>query len=316
MQFETIEDGGKELELAVESSLPRFDLSKVRVPADVEEGNYTVSIPLIRPSKLTSRANGGVGKNLSEGWNLNFAVGCTHACPFCYVDPIHKRFGMQRYGKLVLNRWGNYFLLPANIDEAIEKTPWERWKGKEVMMSSTHDPYLPKLVLYARKILNRALPAGVRICLQTRSCLVTRDLDLLARYKRQVRLQVSIATMNRDLARLIEPRVPTPERRIEVLRRAKEAGLRVGVIIAPVFPPVAVRPVVEEDTREIAERLAEIQPDHIYGESLHIRGENLRLVEENLGHPLKVDRSFDSIAARIFHAELRRVGLKGVWWPE
>lgn len=54
----------------------------VRVPSTVVEGTYHCSPPLIRPSKLTSKENGGVGKDLSQGWNLNFAVGCTHACPF------------------------------------------------------------------------------------------------------------------------------------------------------------------------------------------------------------------------------------------
>jgi len=289
---------------------------RIRVPQDVLEGVYTISWPLIRPSKLTTRENGGVGKDLSEGWNLNFAVGCTHACPFCYVDAIHKRFGVQRYGSLVLNRWGDYFLIPSNLEEAIVRTPWARWRGQEVMMSSTHDPYLPKLAVHARRILRRALEAGVRICLQTRSYLVVNDLDLLAEYRDQVRLQVSVATMSRELARCIEPRVPPPERRLDVLKRAKDAGLRVGIILAPVFPPVAERPDVEEDLNMIAERLASIHPDHIYGESLHVRGENLRLIEQRLGHPLSMPPSFDRAVREVFHRALRRFGLSGTWWPE
>ena len=316
MRLEVDERGLRKMVLTVHPELIPFDAARISVPSGVQEGSYTISTPLIRPSRLTSRANGGVGKNLSEGWNLNFAVGCTHACPFCYVDPIHKRFGVQRYGELVRNRWGNYFLVPSNLDDAIEKTPWERWKGTEVMMSSTHDPYLPKLVGYARKILTRALPAGVRLCVQTRSCLVVNDFDILAEHHNQVRLQVSIATMNRDLARLIEPRVPPPGRRLEVLRKASQAGLRTGVILAPIFPTLPIRPDLRGDIREIAEALAEIHPDHIYGESLHIRGENLRLTEETLSHPLQMDRLFDRSASRIFHEELRRAGLKGVWWPE
>jgi DNA repair photolyase len=122
--------------------------------------------------------------------------------------------------------------------------------------------------------------------------------------------------MNRDLARLIEPRVPPPERRLEVLRKAGEAGLRTGVIIAPVFPALQVRPDVRADMRKIAEALARLDPDHIYGESLHIRGENLRLTEKNLGELVQIDPLFDRFASRVFHEELKRAGLKGVWWPE
>lgn len=282
----------------------------------IKRGIYRCSIPLIRPSKLASRDNGGIGKDLSEGWCLNFAVGCTHGCPFCYVDSIHKRFGNSRYGKLVLRRWGDYFLMPENLDDAIERTPWERWKGKEVMMSSTHDPYLPELAPKTRKILKHALPAGVRICLQTRSCLVSRDLDFLAEYSDQVRIQISIATFNSKLHRLVEPRVPSPKRRLNMLKKAKEKGLKVGVILAPIFPPIRVRRDVRKDLRQIVQRLAEINPHHIFGESFHVRGENVRLVERVLGEPLRETDGFDEVAGFVFRGELETVGLKGIWWPE
>src|SRR3989442_6257659 len=85
----------------------------VSLPKGVVGGSYRISYPLIRPSRLTSKRNGGVGKQLSDGWCLNFAVGCTHACPFCYVDEIHKRFGRSRYGDEGLERWGNYLLVPS-----------------------------------------------------------------------------------------------------------------------------------------------------------------------------------------------------------
>jgi DNA repair photolyase len=291
--------------------------SVVRGPDTIiKRGAYRCTVPLIRPSKLASRDNGGIGKDLSEGWCLNFAVGCTHGCPFCYVDSIHKRFGNSRYGKLVLRRWGDYFLMPENLDDAIERTTWERWKGKEVMMSSTHDPYLPELAPKTRKILKLALPAGVRICLQTRSCLVSRDLDFLADYSDQVRIQVSVATFDTKLHRLVEPRVPSPKRRLNMLKKAKEKGLKVGVILAPIFPPVRVRQDVRKDLRRVAQSLAEISPDHIFGESFHVRGENVRLVERVLGESLSETDGFDDVAGFVFRGELESVGLKGIWWPE
>jgi DNA repair photolyase len=296
--------------------LPAQAMQRITVPRGVVEGTYRCSIPLIRRSRLTTKAQGGVGKNLSDGWNLNFAVGCTHACPFCYVDPIHKRFGTSRYGEIVQQKWGNYFLTPENLDEAIEKTPWGRWNGMEVMMSSTHDPYLPNLVEPARRILEHALPAGVRVCLQTRSFLVTKDLDFIARFPEQVRLQVSIATMNRDLARLIEPRVPPPEARLEVLKRAKALSIRTGVILAPILPPVSVRPNVRSDMAELVRALADADPDYIYGESMHFRGENGSLVARSLGEPVSRTDGFDRQCARWFRDELASAGLRGTWWPE
>ena len=288
---------------------------KVHLPAGVVGGAYTASSPLIRPSKLTSRKNGGVGKQLSDGWCVNFAVGCSHGCDFCYVDEIHKRFGRTRYGEAVLERWGNYMLVPSNLQDVIDSTPWGRWKGKEAMMSSTHDPYLPTIAHWARKILEAALPEGAEFCIQTRSLLVVRDLELLAKYRKQVRLQVSIATMNRELGRLIEPRVPPAEARIDLLRKAKGAGLDVGVILAPIFPPVQARPDAQEDVKDLVRAIADIPPDHIYGESLHVRGENLRLIQQDLkDDKFCVTPGFDKGMAKTFHAELKRVGLRGTWW--
>ncbi|MFQ5951251.1 MAG: radical SAM protein [Candidatus Geothermarchaeales archaeon] len=285
------------------------------LPSGVRGGRYRCSPPLIRPSKLTTVENGGVGKDLSEGWNLNFAVGCVHACPFCYVDSIHKRFGPNRYGDLVLRKWGDYILIPENLEEAVERTPWRRWHGKEAMMSSTHDPYLPQLAGWARRILEAALPAGVRICIQTRSFLVGKDLEFLAKYRDQVRLQVSIATMNRNLSRKIEPRVPSPKARLEILRRARGRGITTGVIVAPVLPQTRARADFEGDLQEIARELRRIQPDHIYGESLHIRGQNNRLLAATLGEQISIPREFDVVARQAFNEALSDVGLTGTWWP-
>ena len=290
--------------------------SSVGLPAGVTGGSYRIAAPLIHSSKLTSKMNGGVGKQLSDGWSCNFAVGCIHACPFCYVDEIHKRFGRPRYGNAVLQKWGDYLLVPENLDEAIEGTNWCKWKGKEVMMSSTHDPYLPKLANSARKILEHGLQEGVRFCVQTRSFLVTKDLDLLSEFAHQVRLQVSISTSNRDFARLIEPRVPPPEARVEILKRARNAGLTTGVILAPLFPPTAIRPDIGADIRTMVQWLRDLQPDHIYGESLHVRGANVRLIEAALGEPVRITPGFDEEAATIFGQELRHHGLRGTWWPE
>ena len=284
--------------------------------AGVALGEYHCSIPLIHHSRLTTIELGGIGKNLSEGWCLNFAVGCTHGCPFCYVDSIYKRFGKNRYGKIVLRRWGDYLLTPDNIDEAIQGTCWERWKDTEIMLSSTHDPYIPELKGLARAILEEALPKGVKFCIQTRSTLVLDDLSLLAEYRDQVRLQISLATSVETFARIIEPRVPSPTSRLKILEQAKRSGIRTGVIIAPVFPPLTLRPNVRVDLKELATMLSRIRPDYIFGETLHVRGGNYRLLEGVLREPIASRGNFDDIASSIFREELSGEGLNATWWPE
>lgn len=281
----------------------------------VVQGTYKINAPLIKPSKLTAKENGGIGKELSDGWAINYAIGCMHGCRFCYVDGIHKRYGEQRIGKAAYRPWGNYFFVPKNIEEAIEETPWHKWKGQEAMMSSTHDPYLPQLLPVTRKILEKALPEGVKFCIQTRSPLATRDFNLIKDYKDQVRVQVSIATMNHELSTLIESRVSPPESRFKVIEHAKGLGLNTGIIIAPVFPPVKVRPDPSKDLADIIERLSELKPDYIYGESLHTRGSNMQGIEVAMGER-PVLKGFDKKIGREFNALLKRHRLTGTWWPD
>lgn len=289
---------------------------QLSVPSNVRVYSYRISYPLIRPSKLTSKKRGGVGKALSNGWALNFAVGCIHRCLFCYVDSIYKRYGEHMYGSIVKEKWGDYFLIPSNIDEAIEKTPWHRWEGKEVLLSSTHDPYLPQLAPITRKILEIALPSGIRFCIQTRSPLVEHDFDLLADYRDNIRLQVSIATMNQQFYRLIETRVSPPTVRLNILRRAKKQGLRTGVILAPIFPPLNVRPDVNGDLETMLGELTKVRPDNVYGECIHVRGENIRLLRQVLGEDIANLSAFDIRMNALFKQKLKEYGLQGMWWPE
>jgi DNA repair photolyase len=288
---------------------------RLTLPSGVVGGTYVLHPPLIKASKLTNAEKGGVGKELSDGWVINFAIGCTFGCKFCYVDEIHKKFSVRRAGNLVNNPWGNYFSVPENLREVMEKTPWEKWKGQEVMLSSTHDPYLPQLFKWTRMILERALPAGVKFCIQTRSPLVEKDFNLISEYSKQVRLQVSVATMDEKFSRMIEPRVVKPDRRLEILRNANDYGLLTGIIIAPVFPPVKGRPDVKADLESIAAELSGIRPDHIYGESLHVRGINLAYLEEALGEKITLN-GFDTECEQLFNQTLKDYNLTGRWWRE
>jgi DNA repair photolyase len=287
----------------------------------VSYGYYEIKPPLIRPSALTANKS---GKELSDGYALNYAIGCTHACRFCYVDSIHKRFAKSRLMKERNNTnadtidrpWGMYMLIPTKESfwYALMNTEWYRWKDKEVMLSSTHDPYLPELYDYTRKILETSLPYGVRYCIQTRSLLVRKDFDLLLRYKEQIRLQYSIMTLKPTLYRLLEPRVPSPYARLNVLKEASALGLKVGVIIAPIFPIEGWREDLEMLFKELATTIPNIT---VYGEILHRRGSNLRYVKE-LGISITSEdlEDFDRQVGSHFEALLAKYNLEGRYWYE
>jgi DNA repair photolyase len=287
------------------------------VSNEIVFGTYEVRAPLIRESRLTTRDRGGIGKELSTGWVVNFAIGCTHACPFCYVDAIHKRFFTSKY-PIVNREWGTYLLIPEphSFEKTLRETPWRRWRGELVLMSSTHDPFLPQLLTYAEAILERGLRHGVHFLIQTRSLNALRVLPLLARYRDQVIFQVSIATMNEELRRLIEPRVPPARARLAMLKKAKELGLRTGVIIAPIMPPVKARPNAESDLDALMRELASIGVDQVFGEMLHIRGSNIVRLEKILGEKLVINRELDRWIGNLFESLLRKYGLNGEYWYE
>jgi len=287
------------------------------VSNEIVFGTYEVRAPLIRESRLTTRERGGVGKALSTGWVVNFAIGCTHACPFCYVDAIHKRFFISKY-TIVNREWGTYLLIPEprSFEKALAETPWRKWRGELVLMSSTHDPFLPQLVPYAKAILETGLKHGVHFLIQTRSLNALQVLPLLARYRGQVIFQVSIATLSEELRRLIEPRVPPATARLGVLRRAKGFGLGTGVIIAPILPPVKQRPDVEADLDAIMRELASIGVDQVFGEMLHIRGSNIARLEKILGERLIINKEMDERIGTVFEGLLNKYGLKGEYWHE
>lgn len=267
---------------------------------------------LVRPSALSRE---GSGKALSSGWVVNFAVGCTHGCVFCYARRIAEQ--LNPYGlpeSAFAGGWGGYLHVPDNLGRLVESTPWGRWRGEVLLMSSTHDPYLPRLYFphrWPRRILLAALPRGVGFTVLTRSPLALQDLDVLARHKGRVTLMYSVPTLDGALTRLTEPGAPPPGARLAALRRAKEAGVRTGVVVAPIIVVGGW----EERLRRLFKALAELGPDVVYGEVLHSRGSNVTLLRK-LGLSPRLGPRADAEVGRYFEKLLAEHGLKGEYWYE
>jgi len=257
------------------------------------------------------------GKDLSDGWAANFAFGCSHGCLFCYVDRIWRLHAANKhspYRGLELKEWGQYLYVPGDLEEQIKRTPWRRWSGARVLMSSTHDPYLPELYWpnkWPRRILEAALPHGVKFTILTRSTLPTQDFDLYAKYRGQVLLMASIPTLDSSFTRVTEPRAPPPEARLAMLRRAKELGIPIGVVVAPIIT----RDGWKKDLERLFIALAELQPSVIYGESMHARGLNLARLR-TAGVEAQAGPAVDREVGRVFEELLQEHGLRGAYWRE
>jgi DNA repair photolyase len=164
--------------------------------------------------------------------------GCEHGCIYCYARPSHAYLGLSPG----LDFETRLFFKP-DIAERLR----EEWRkpgyGKDVRplaLGINTDPYQPaeRQLRLTRAILEAALDFRHPVTIVTKSAGILRDLDLLAELaaKNLVRVCLSVTTLDRDLARIMEPRAATPSRRLEALRALRERGIPAGILYAPVIP--------------------------------------------------------------------------------
>ncbi len=196
-------------------------------------------------------------------WSVNPYVGCAFGCAYCYARYAH-RFVMER-GTLgdapgtgeELPPWLAFerrVFVKRNAADVLRRTLRDRasaagavQRGEPIVLGTATDPYQPaeRMFRVTREVLGVLAEArGLRLVIITKSPLITRDLDLLVRIADRSTLTVhlSLITLDRELARRIEPRAPTPEARLRALRRLSSAGIDVGVNVMPVLPGLTDRP--------------------------------------------------------------------------
>ena len=167
-------------------------------------------------------------------WSLNPYRGCSHACPYCYARDYFRR--MDRDPGAGFDR---EIEVKTNFAAVLERE-LRRPRDGAVALGTATDPYQPCEGRF--RLTRRALEALVRrpmpLSIITKGTLILRDLDLLVQLARRVELRIwsSITTVDRTLARQIEPGAPPPAKRLEAIRRMRAAGLRSGVLLAPVVP--------------------------------------------------------------------------------
>jgi len=169
-------------------------------------------------------------------WSLNPYRGCSHGCPYCYARDYFRR--MDRDPGAGFDREIEVKMNFATVLERELRRPHDG----SVALGTATDPYQPGEGRY--RITRQVLAALVRhpmpLSVITKGTLIVRDLDLLVELSRRVEVRVwsSITTVDPGIARLIEPGAPPPAKRLEAVRRLRAAGLRSGVLLAPVVPGI------------------------------------------------------------------------------
>jgi DNA repair photolyase len=216
-------------------------------------------LALAARSVLNSPASTGMGF-----WSINPYIGCEFGCTYCYARDTH-RYAVERaerrHGESVpderLPPWLAFeqrILVKTDVAERLARTLDPSKLGNDSLVIGTAtDPYQPAERIYrlTRKILEVLTGfRGLRVGIISKSPLVTRDIDVLQRLAahNEVTVNVSIATLDRRLARRLELRSPVPSARIRGLARLSAAGIHAGLLLAPIVPGVT-------DDREALRRL-------------------------------------------------------------
>jgi DNA repair photolyase len=174
--------------------------------------------------------------DLGFRWSVNPYRGCYHGCAYCYARPSHERLGFGSgtdFERRLVVKQRVAELLRAELCKP-------SWRSELILLSGNTDCYQPLEAAYrlTRACLQVCLEARNPVHVITKAPLVERDVDLLAALASRGAASVSISVPFFDpvLARAIEPGVATPARRFRTIRRLAEAGVPVGVNVAPVIP--------------------------------------------------------------------------------
>jgi len=208
-----------------------------------ERGRGTRFLSLPVRSVLNTSATTGMGF-----WSINPYVGCEFGCTYCYARDTH-RYAVERSGAAPepLPAWEAFekrILVKTGVAEVLARTlDPARLAGHTLVIGTATDPYQPaeRRFQLTRRILEVLLGhRGLAIGIITKSPLVTRDLDLLGRLaeRHEVTVNISLATLDRRLARRLELRSPVPAARIRALGRLTAAGIHAGLLLAPILPGI------------------------------------------------------------------------------
>ncbi|HEY4142672.1 MAG TPA: PA0069 family radical SAM protein [Pseudolabrys sp.] len=168
--------------------------------------------------------------------SINPYRGCEHGCVYCFARPTHAYLGMSPG----LDFESKLFVKPEAAELLEKELASPNYSPKVIAIGTNTDPYQPIERKYQvmRRILEVLDRAGHPVGIVTKSALVLRDLDILARMAERnlAKVALSVTTLDADLARRMEPRAATPMRRLETLRRLSQAGVPTTVMVAPIIP--------------------------------------------------------------------------------
>jgi len=232
-------------------------------------------------------------------WSLNPYMGCVHRCTFCYV-----RHFEQRADRPSDERYGRSIRVKTNVAEVLHRELGRRsWSRDEVAVGTATDPYQPAEGRFrlTRACLTVLDESWTPFSIVTRGPLVVRDVDVLQEAGRRAGAEVcfSVPTLDERVWRTTEPGTAPPTSRLEAVRRLAEAGVEVGVAVAPILPGLSDAP---EQLVAVARAARAAGARTIWSSVVHLRPGVREHFLEALAHdwPEEVERYEALFASRAY----------------
>ena len=256
--------------MSTPSLLPEFGprlIGIARLAADGESlrQGHEVEYFTLPARSLLNRCT---GVRMPFTWTINPYRGCEFACKYCYARYTHE-FMEMRNG----HDFEQKIYVKQHAADLLRQELRHVKAGEEIAIGTATDPYQPAERRYevTRTILQEmARHKELHLGLITKSNLILRDIDLLQEIGQNGRLSVTltITTLDVELARLLEPRAPRPDLRMETVRKLNEAGVRAGVSCAPVLPGITDSP---RDLEALVRAVAKAGGNYIFANPLFLK---------------------------------------------
>jgi DNA repair photolyase len=253
--------------------LPDFDtapklvgIARIAAAGESIREGHNVEYFTLGTRSLLNRATSE--RSLPFEWTINPYRGCEFACKYCYARYTHEfmelRDGVDFERKIFVKQ---------SAAQLLRQELRRVKRGEGIAIGTATDPYQPaeRRFEVTRAILEElAQHSGLEISIVTKSNLVTRDVEILRAIQKNNRISVSVTvtTIDTDLARILEPRAPRPDLRLEAVRQLNLAGVDAGVNCAPVLPEITDRP---SDLDALVKAASEASATYIFASALFLK---------------------------------------------
>ena len=249
----------------LEPATPLVGIARLAAHGEAIAEGHQVEYLTIENRSLLARCT---SSRVPFEWMINPYRGCEFACKYCYARYTHEfmelRDGLDFERKIYVKQHAAW-LLRQELKQV--------GRGQSIAMGTATDPYQPAERKFGitREILEEfARHEGFSLGIVTKSNLVLRDLDILRAItaKNRLSVHITITTLHPDLARLLEPRAPRPDLRLQAVRKLAEAGIHAGVNLAPILPGITDAPA---DLESLVRAAAEAGARSLYAAPLFLK---------------------------------------------